>query len=429
MKKVIFILLLTNWLTLQSQDFELLASSQTGIDFNNTIKDTKEANILIYSNFYGGAGVGLGDLNNDGLDDVFFAGNQVEDQLYYNRGNMKFTNGTEVSKINKSDGWSSGVVIADFNNDGWNDIYVTRELYDEEPTKRKNKLYINGGKLNKDGFSVTFFELAEMYNLDDDERTRHAGVLDYNNDGNIDIILLNQPPNPGNFSAYSGENLLDRKWSPKLMKNNGNGTFTDVSTAAGLTKAGYANSVVVTDYDKDGDADLFISNDYEAPDFLYVNQGDGTFIERLKEKTRHISYYSMGVDAADLNNDGWNEIMTLDMVAEDNFRLKSNMSGMDVETFYKIVETGGHYQYMYNTVHKNNSGKGFSDVGQFMGVATTDWSWSNLMADFNNDGLKDIYVTNGLLRDIRNTDADKAFAKYVEKFIQKFLKENPNAGV
>lgn len=410
-----------------AQRFELLDPSETAVDFVNQIEDTKDHNILIYSNYYGGAGVGVGDFNQDGLQDLFFAGNLVDDKLYYNKGAFQFEDGTLNSGINAQDGWSSGVVVADFNQDGWLDIYVTRELYDEDADKRRNKLYINQGRVENE-FGVKFKESAKSYGLDSDQRTRHAGVIDYNMDGLLDILLLNQPPNPGNYSAYQGTNLFKEEWAPRLMKNTGNGRFVDVTKQAGLLIPCYPNSMAITDYNKDGLVDIYISNDYEAPDFLYENQGNGRFKEVLKDKLNHISYYAMGVDIADINNDLWPDIMTLDMVAEDNFRSKSNMSGMDVKSFEKIVNQGGHYQYMYNAVHLNNQGESFSDIAQITGMSSTDWSWSNLLADFDNDGLKDVYITNGLLRDIRNTDADKNFAKYVQKFIKKYLAENPNQG-
>ncbi|MFK7937392.1 MAG: VCBS repeat-containing protein, partial [Saprospiraceae bacterium] len=275
---------------------------------------------------------------------------------------------------------------------------------------------------------VRFSEQAAAYGIDNSERTRHATFLDYDNDGWLDLFLLNQPPNPGNYSDFYSVNLMTEEWSPRLFKNNQNGTFTDVSKAAGILKPGYANSIVSTDFDHDGDIDIYLTNDYEAPDRLYQNNGNGTFTDVLKEKINHTSFYSMGVDAADINNDGWADLMTLDMVAEDNFRLKANMSGMNPKSFWKVVENGGHYQYMYNALQLNNDGQNFSDAAQITGMSSTDWSWANLIADFDNDGWKDVFVTNGLLRDIRNSDAAKTFPKYVQKTIDDFIKNNPNAG-
>lgn len=410
--------------------FSKVSSEKSGVHFNNKIVDTKSANILLYSNFYGGGGVGIGDFNNDGLQDLVFAGNLVKDEIYLNKGSFAFQNVTLESGFTDNGGWSSGIVIADINNDGWQDIYITRELYDDNPELRTNVLYINQGKNGQktEGVElVTFKNMANEYNLASKERTRHAGFLDYDGDGLLDIMLLNQPPNPGNYSPYSGSQLLREEWSPRLMKNIGN-KFVDVSVEAGILKPCYPNSLITTDFDKDGDIDIYVTNDYEAPDFLWENQGNGTFKEIIKGRTNHISYYAMGVDAADINNDTYNDIMTLDMVAEDNYRIKSNMGGMYPEVFWKIVKQGGHHQYMFNALHLNNFGQSLSDIAQLSGLSNTDWSWSNVIADFDNDGWKDVYVTNGLLRDIRNTDGDKAFAHYIEDFTQDYIKNNPNAG-
>jgi len=408
--------------------FTLLDSEHTKIVFENTVIDTKTENILIYSNFYGGAGVGVSDINNDGLQDLFFTGNQVEDRLYLNKGNLKFEDITKSSGILNNGGWSSGVAIADINNDGLVDIYVCRELYDTKPELRKNKLYINKG-VNENGIPA-FKESAANYGLDDNQRTRHAAFLDYDKDGDLDLFVLNQPPNPGNFSDLYGTKP-SAEFSPRLYQNNGD-KFIDVTTKTGLLKGGYPNSLSVSDLNNDGWPDIYIANDFEAPDFLYLNNGNGSFTDVMENSMRHISYFSMGVDAADINNDGWQDLMVLDMVAEDNFRLKANMSGMDPKAFWEVVENGGHYQYMYNALHLNQGGKNgslfFSDVAQLGGISSTDWSWSNLIADFDNDGFKDIHVTNGLLRDIRNTDADKKFSNYIEEVSYKWVDEHPNAG-
>jgi hypothetical protein len=398
--------------------FTLLMSDETGIDFNNRINDDKDKNIFAYANFYGGAGVGVGDFNNDGLQDIFFAGNMVPDKLYLNKGNLTFQDITEQSGIKNLDGWSTGVTVADINNDGLLDIYVSRELYDEHPDWRRNLLYLNKG----DG---TFEEKAKEFQIANTERTRHATFLDYDKDGKLDLFLLTQPPNPGSLSQYhNSDNLLIPEYSLKLYKNNGD-SFEDVTEVAGLNKTGFPNAVSASDLNNDGWTDLYIANDFYAPDFLFLNNQDGTFTSMEKSALKQTSYYSMGVDVADINNDQNLDIFVLDMVSEDNFRLKSNMSGMNIGSFWKVVEDGGGYQYMYNTLQLNNGNGTFSNIAQFSGMAATDWSWSNLIADFDNDGLKDTYVTNGLLRDIRNTDADKNVANYINTTRANWVKNNP----
>ena len=401
--------------------FELLPSSQTNVDFVNRIKDSQTENILIYSNFYGGAGVGVIDVNNDGLQDLFFAGNLVSNELFLNRGGLKFQNITNAAGIKFDGGWSTGVTIADVNNDGFQDIYVSRELYDHKPELRANQLYIN----NHDN---TFTESAEIYGVADRQRTRHATFLDYNKDGFLDLLLLTQPPNPGSYSEHSGTDLKKQEYHLKLYKNRDGKRFEEVSEEAGVALSGFPNGVSASDLNNDGWTDLYVSNDFAAPDFLFINNKDGTFSYKTEEALQHIPYYSMGVDVADLNNDNLLDIFVVDMVAKDNFRLKSNMSGMNPKAFWKVVNEGGYYQYMYNTVQLNNGNGSFSDISQYTGMAATDWSWSNLIADFDNDGLKDTYVTNGLLHDIRNTDADKEVAAYVNKVSYDWVQKHPDGG-
>ncbi|MBT8301918.1 MAG: VCBS repeat-containing protein, partial [Maribacter sp.] len=419
---VLCFLLLTNFSWAQTNKrFTLLKANETGIDFVNKIKDTRNCNILLYSNFYGGAGVGVGDFNNDGLQDLFFAGNTVDDKLYFNKGNFHFKDVTKASGIKNDGGWSTGVTVADVNNDGYPDIYVSRELYDNKPKWRTNLLYINNG----DG---TFKESAKRYGVANSERTRHATFLDYNKDGYLDLFLLTQPPNPGSYSKFSGTTLLKPEYHLVLYKNTGSNTFEVVSEAAGINKTGFPNAVSVSDLNNDGWEDLYVANDFYAPDFIFLNNKNGTFTNVANEALNHMSYYSMGVDVADLNNDNYLDVFVLDMVAEDNFRLKSNMSGMNPDSFWKVVDDGGHYQYMYNALQLNNGNMTFSDIAQFTGMAATDWSWSNLIADFDNDGLKDAYITNGLLRDIRNTDADKRIGQYITETANKWVMENPDGG-
>lgn len=398
--------------------FSLLSSDHTGIKFNNLIKDTKKANITLYSNFYGGAGVGVGDLNNDGLQDIYFAGNLVGDKLYLNKGGLKFEDITVKAGINWDGGWSSGVLMGDVNKDGHTDIYVTRELYDDNPLLRANKLYINKGNLK-------FVDEASAYGVADTARTRHASFIDYDKDGDLDLLLLNQPPNPGDYSPYYGTELIQPKYGIKLMQNIGS-TFIDITEKAGLKRTGFPNSVTASDLNGDGWTDLFISNDFWIEDWMFLNNGDGTFTEKIHQNVNHISFSSMGVDAGDINNDGMLDLIVVDMVAEDNYRIKANMSGMNPDAFWKVVNDGGHHQYMFNMLHYNTGNAQFSDIAQLAGVASTDWSWSSLFADFDNDGWKDLFITNGLMRDIRNKDAHKTFAHTVESSLAEYLKTHPN---
>ena len=420
MRKLIttFILIFSFFLSSQEPLFTLVDNSKTGINFSNELVDTKEHSIFLYANYYGGAGVGIGDFDNDGLEDIFFAANLLDDKIYKNLGNFEFEDKTKMSGIINNGSWSTGVTIADVNNDGLLDIYVSCELYDDAPVLRRNKLYLNQG-------SFKFKESASEWGVDVDRRTRHSVFFDYNKDGLLDLYLLNHPPNTGNFSPFFGKDMSLPEYNLQLFENKGN-HFVDVTESAGLNRSGFPNAAVIGDFNKDGWPDIYVANDFDSPDFLYFNNKDKTFTYATETSLRHTSFYSMGVDAADINNDSHLDLMVLDMTAEDNFRLKSNMSGMNPDSFWKVVNDGGHYQYMFNTLQLNNGNDTFSDIAQFTGTAATDWSWSSLVADFDNDGQKDIYITNGLLRDIRNTDADKKIADIVSKKINEYIIQNPN---
>jgi hypothetical protein len=423
---LLFLFVAPSWQPLCSQPlFKSLSPPETSVHFSNQVVDTPNHNILIYSNYYGGAGVGIGDFNQDGLQDIFFAGNLVADELYLNESDMKFAR-TQDAGIVEDNGWSSGVAVSDLNHDGWPDIYVTRELYDDDHARRANLLYLN----KQDG---TFREVARKSGVADEGRSRHAVSFDYDGDGDLDLYVLNQPPNPGNYSPLLGTDLTLPEYRSKLYRNDGNdaeGTprFTDTGTDSGLADVGFPNSAVAGDFNGDGKTDLYVTHDYDAPDRLFINLGYGKFENQLEERTGHISYFSMGVDAADINQDGLLDLMTLDMVAEDNYRLKANMSGMNPASFGKVVNDGGHYQYMFNALQLNRGQGQFSEIAQLSGVAATDWSWANLFADFNNDGRQDLYVTNGLLRDIRNTDAAREFGIYVVQKINAYIAANPDDG-
>lgn len=378
--------------------FDLLSPEQTGIDFNNAIQESRTVNHLYYNQIYSGAGVAIGDINNDGLSDIFFSGNQVSDRLYLNKGDFKFQDITKKSRAAKNAGWSWGVTMADVNNDGYLDIYVSRNGDSMNPEDRRNQLYIN----NKD---LTFTESALAYGLADDGFSSQAVFFDMDNDGDLDMYQVNQLPDNRLFSRYINiPKERYRYYTDKLYLND-NGRYKDISNKAGLLDMyAYGLSVSASDFNNDGWVDLYVSNDYDAPDIMYYNNGDGTFSNLINDKLKHISNFSMGTDTGDINNDGFMDLITLDMAAADHFRSKTNMGSMSSEKFNKMVADGMHYQYMSNTLQINNLGQGFSDIASMSGIAKTDWSWAGLLVDLDNDGWKDVIISNGIKKDVRNND-------------------------
>ncbi len=396
----------------QSTLFEQVDPKRSGIDFHNKVIDMEEVNPFLYDNIYSGSGVAIGDINNDGLLDIYLGGNQVGDELYLNKGKFKFQKITEKAGIQNKGGWTTGVTLVDINKDGLLDIYVCKSLYDESTDLRTNELYINNG-------NSTFTESAAKFGLNDSWRSQQAVFLDFDKDNDLDLFLVNQPPNPGILSELKGKDWRYPALGCKLLRNDGD-TFTDVSQDANVFDRGYGLSATTGDFNNDGWPDLYVSNDYNNPDFLYINQQNGTFINTIDESMGHISYFSMGIDVADINNDNLMDIFTVDMVPEDNYNLKANMGGMYPAAFWETVNNGGHYQYMLNTLQLNRGVNAseinvFSEIAQLIGAAYTDWSWSPLIADFDNDGQKDIFVTNGLVRDLRNTDALKNINNYLKE--------------
>lgn len=385
--------------------FELLTVENHGITFRNDIKEDVGMNYMIYDGIYQGAGVAIGDLNNDGLDDILFTANQKGNELYLNKGSLKFENVTAGSGIIDDGSWSMGAVMADVNGDGYRDIYICEFIWDE-PEKRINKLYINQG-------DMTFMESAKELGVADGGYSIQSAFIDFDLDGDLDLYVVNQPPN-SKESKRKLKGMIDYQYTDNFYINEG-GTFRKATEEVGVKNYAYGLSATVADLNADGWPDIYVACDYEEPDLVYMNNGDGTFTNKAHDWLRHMSNYSMGTDIADINNDGWLDIYTADMVAEDNKRLKTNMSGMNPEKFWGLANAGYHYQYMFNALQLNNGNGLFSEIGQLAGVQATDWSWSPLLADFDNDGFKDLIVTNGQKRDVRNNDYNINRRKYVEE--------------
>ena len=398
--------------------FTRVEPTNSGILFSNTLTETPEDNHLLNENFVTGAGVAIGDINNDGLPDIYFSGNQVNDRLYLNKGDMTFEDITEKAGILNLDSWSTGVTFADVNNDGFQDIYVCKNEQ-QDKSKSVNLLYINSGH-------DTFEEMAKEYGLDDNGFSIQASFLDYDKNGLIDLYVVNQPPGYGNRQGgkkrVKGSNPA---YSDKLYRNLGKDIgFIEVSPMTKTENLAFGLSVAIGDINNDGWQDMYVANDYNEPDFFYLNNKKGGFKEDLENHFRHISNFSMGTDIADIDNDGNLDIMVLDMVAEDHKRIKTNMGGMNPENFWNIVNEGGHYQYMFNTLQRNNGNGSFSEIAQMAGVSNTDWSWGPLIADFDNDGLKDLFVTNGIKRNMRNSDVNKRYEQILDSIGKVAKKEN-----
>ena len=387
------------------QLFEMVPASHSKVRFSNQVDETKYLNPLTYDTYLNGSGVALLDVNNDGLQDIFFSGNMVKDRLYLNLGDMQFEDITDKARITKNGAWSGGVAIADVNGDGWDDIYVCHYLFDDLD-KRANALYINQG----DG---TFREKAKEYGVEDFGYSMMATFFDYDKDNDLDLYVGNQPPT-SIYERKKYSNKIDYRFTDNFYRNDG-GKFTLVTNEVGMRNFAYALSTTACDLNNDGWTDIYVANDYEEPDHMYINQGDGTFKNMVHESLRHMSNFSMGADVADINNDGWLDFFVADMVAKDHYRNKANMSGMNPEKFWGLANAGYHYQYMFNALQLNNGNGTFSEIAQLAGVSHTDWSWAALFFDMDNDGYRDLLVTNGQKRDTRNSDfvivRDSAIAK------------------
>lgn len=376
--------------------FENLSARITGISFENTLTPTDSFNVLQYVYFFNGGGVAAGDINNDGLKDVFFSGNQVSSRLYLNEGNLSFRDITVSAGI-ITDRWTTGVSMTDVNNDGWLDIYVCVAGHPDS-TRRGNLLYIN----NKD---LTFTESVSSYGLVDNGYSTQAAFFDYDKDGDNDMYLLKHDHqvrslNDPKVKSTKGE----APSTDRLFRNNENNTFTDVSKEAGITMEGYGLGVAVSDINNDGWSDVYVSNDFIFNDLLYINQKDGTFKNEINNYIRSQSFNGMGNDVADINNDGLVDIIVADMLPEDNKRLKAMMMPYTYDKFKIGLMMGYEPQHMRNTLQLNNGNGSFSEIGQLSGLYNTDWSWGPLLADFDNDGYKDLFMANGYFKDMTDLD-------------------------
>jgi hypothetical protein len=396
--------------------FSLVPAGESGVDFTNTIVNEKDLNIFLYRNFYNGGGVGIGDINNDSLPDIYLIGNMVENRLFLNLGDLRFRDITESSGTGGSHAWSTGLVMVDINADGLLDIYVCNagNVHGDDP---ENELFLNNGDLS-------FTDRAEEYGLADDGFTTHAAFFDYDMDGDLDVYILNNSFIPVNSLAYSNERMVrSQHWDvPDLVKGGGDklmrndkGRFTDVSEEAGIwgSLIGFGMGVTVGDVNNDRRPDIYISNDFYERDYLYLNRGDATFYEDIQNRMAHLSLASMGADMADINNDGYSEIYVTDMLPEGDARLKetTDLDGYDIYKF-KLMD-GFYHQFTQNTLQLNRGDGSFSDIAYYSGVAETDWSWGPLIFDMDNDGFQDIFVANGIYQDLTNQDFIDFFASRV----------------
>ena len=397
--------------------FTLVENSH--INFQNTITETKNLNVFNYRNFYNGGGVAVGDLNNDGLPDVFFTANQGANKLYLNKGNLEFEDISVKSGFGEKKQWSTGVVFVDINGDGWLDIYVCNAGNIFNPELRKNQLFINNHDL-------TFTESAAKYGLDNDGYSTQASFFDYDLDGDLDCFIVNNSPIPVNTLNYANMRDLPLQQSnvPDFLKGGGdhlyrndNGHFTEVTKAAGIHGGliSLGLGVTVGDVNNDGYPDIYVSNDFFERDYLYINQKNGTFKDELEQRIQHTSLSSMGADMQDVNNDGYPDIFTTDMLPSDDYRLKTNTSFESYDVLKLKQKQGFYNQFTQNALQVNNGNGKFVETGFYSGVAASDWSWGALMFDADNDGQTDIYVCNGIYHDVTDQDFIDFFSNDIIK--------------
>lgn len=389
------------------QLFNLLPPETTGVEFINEILEDEYINIISYEYLYNGAGVAVGDFNNDGFQDLFFCGNMTSNRLYINQGDLRFMDITKVAGIDASDRWCTGVAVVDINEDGWQDIYVCAS-YNADPALRKNLMFIHNG-LNQDGFP-TFTEKAEEMGIDDMGYSTNAVFFDFDNDLDLDLYVLTNVldtdfPNKYRSKINDGTSITN----DRLYRNNGDGTFVNYTLQAGIHYEGYGLGISIIDMNQDGWKDIYITNDYLTNDILYINNQDGTFSNHISKFLKHMGHSAMGHDIADINNDGLPDIFTLDMLPEDNQRLKQMYAGSRFDNNQDNEKFGYEYQYKRNMLQLNNGPDAygnhlFSEIGFLSNTIATDWSWSALLADFDNDGFRDLFISNGYPRDVTDLD-------------------------
>ena len=392
--------------TKRSKLFVEVSSRKSGIHFENILAENDSMNYWNYMDMYMGGGVAIGDFNNDGLADIYFTGNMVENKLYLNKGDLKFEDITKHANVGADDRWMTGVTLGDANQDGWLDIYICASgIW----ATTKDLLYINDAR---EGEIPTFTESAESYGVADEGNNVHAVFFDYDLDGDQDLYVINYPIVPSRRSiteylAYRDNAPKNR--SDKLYRNEGNNSFSDVTLQAGLARYGLSLSVLVGDYNQDGWPDMYVSNDFSTPDYFYINNQDGSFSNEYLNLTNHSAYFGMGSDVGDFNNDGYLDIFQLDMRYINHRRQNENMDRMEPDRFKNMIDHNMHYQYTQNILQLymglDSAGlPHFGDIANIAGVTSTDWSWGPLLADFDNDGFKDIYISNGTKRDVNNSD-------------------------
>lgn len=392
--------------------FVSLPSSKTHVVNSNDLPETQETNNFIWDSYYNGGGVAAGDVNNDGLTDLYFTNTMKPNALYINKGNFEFEEVAQKAGVDGGIGVSWGATMADINADGWLDIYVSKSGASQDYESQRNRCYIN----NKNG---TFTDMAKAMGIDNPGHTVQSAFFDYDLDGDLDLFVMNQPSNSRSERAkYTDDNekeFTNEITSNRMFRNDGNMKFTDVSAEAGVVSFIYGLGLKICDLNGDQWPDVYVASDFNWADQALINNHDGTFTDAIHQYFDHISNFSMGMDIGDINNDALEDIFILDMAGIDHYRSKTNMPSMNPKKFWKVVNSGKHYQYMHNVLQLNQGNGQYSEIAYQAGLSKTDWSWGVLMMDADNDGLQDIYISNGIKRDVRNSDYTAKFMKMIDE--------------